>query len=181
RRHAPAVRRLAVRQRRARGGASDGQRLDQTEWRVRRGDRLRSRPARSRPACSPLAIRRLGRPPPPQRSGVSTYGRRDRSRVVRSVTRRVLKKHGEFVTAAGLYRALKRSEEHTSELQSRRDLVCRLLLEKKKKTTTDPAVPSGCHCGIETWWIRLRPWLARMRSRLEMLRYAGCRCSMFKD
>src|SRR6266496_6491661 len=28
-----------------------------------------------------------------------------------------------------------RSEEHTSELQSRRDLVCRLLLEKKKKLT----------------------------------------------
>ena len=28
---------------------------------------------------------------------------------------------------------LKRSEEHTSELQSRFDLVCRLLLEKKKK------------------------------------------------
>src|SRR5204863_2499905 len=32
---------------------------------------------------------------------------------------------------AGHIRA--RSEEHTSELQSRRDLVCRLLLEKKKK------------------------------------------------
>src|SRR5207247_8916242 len=29
---------------------------------------------------------------------------------------------------------LKRSEEHTSELQSRVDLVCRLLLEKKKKS-----------------------------------------------
>src|SRR5690554_7418073 len=28
-----------------------------------------------------------------------------------------------------------RSEEHTSELQSRPHLVCRLLLEKKKKTT----------------------------------------------
>src|SRR5438034_1491487 len=28
---------------------------------------------------------------------------------------------------------LKRSEEHTSELQSHSDLVCRLLLEKKKK------------------------------------------------
>src|SRR2546429_5052867 len=28
-----------------------------------------------------------------------------------------------------------RSEEHTSELQSRLHLVCRLLLEKKKKTT----------------------------------------------
>src|SRR5690349_23156732 len=30
-------------------------------------------------------------------------------------------------------RGIWRSEEHTSELQSRRDLVCRLLLEKKKK------------------------------------------------
>src|SRR2546427_6649422 len=29
-----------------------------------------------------------------------------------------------------------RSEEHTSELQSQSNLVCRLLLEKKKKTTT---------------------------------------------
>src|SRR5256712_5973216 len=28
-----------------------------------------------------------------------------------------------------------RSEEHTSELQSRSDIVCRLLLEKKKKNT----------------------------------------------
>src|SRR2546428_5647595 len=28
----------------------------------------------------------------------------------------------------------RRSEEHTSELQSRSDVVCRLLLEKKKKT-----------------------------------------------
>src|SRR5437899_5451897 len=31
-------------------------------------------------------------------------------------------------------RGKKRSEEHTSELQSLRHLVCRLLLEKKKKT-----------------------------------------------
>src|SRR6266496_6135732 len=34
---------------------------------------------------------------------------------------------------ASLSRHGRRSEEHTSELQSRRDLVCRLLLEKKKK------------------------------------------------
>src|SRR5690349_25132481 len=33
-----------------------------------------------------------------------------------------------------------RSEEHTSELQSRRDLVCRLLLEKKKKTNNNTRV-----------------------------------------
>src|SRR2546422_2958899 len=32
-----------------------------------------------------------------------------------------------------------RSEEHTSELQSRLHLVCRLLLEKKKKRTTKAA------------------------------------------
>src|SRR5262245_64252238 len=31
-----------------------------------------------------------------------------------------------------------RSEEHTSELQSLRHLVCRLLLEKKKETTNTP-------------------------------------------
>src|SRR5438874_7968832 len=43
-----------------------------------------------------------------------------------------------------------RSEEHTSELQSRRDLVCRLLLEKKKNThstvgkacTNSPSTPA---------------------------------------
>src|SRR3712207_7667481 len=34
-----------------------------------------------------------------------------------------------------LARAMDRSEEHTSELQSRQYLVCRLLLEKKKITT----------------------------------------------
>src|SRR2546422_2932549 len=37
-----------------------------------------------------------------------------------------------------------RSEEHTSELQSRLHLVCRLLLEKKKKTKRTPvATTSG--------------------------------------
>src|SRR5947209_15082643 len=34
---------------------------------------------------------------------------------------------------AALAQKIKRSEEHTSELQSRQYLVCRLLLEKKKK------------------------------------------------
>src|SRR5947207_11779658 len=46
---------------------------------------------------------------------------------------------GAFVQRAGLFELLvdaalvARSEEHTSELQSHSDLVCRLLLEKKKK------------------------------------------------
>src|SRR3712207_7768130 len=34
-----------------------------------------------------------------------------------------------------------RSEEHTSELQSRQYLVCRLLLEKKTKPSTDTVFP----------------------------------------
>src|SRR5207249_5251563 len=36
-------------------------------------------------------------------------------------------------TVQALAQRMQRSEEHTSELQSRFDLVCRLLLEKKKK------------------------------------------------
>src|SRR2546430_8306365 len=36
-----------------------------------------------------------------------------------------------------LYSAKERSEEHTSELQSQSNLVCRLLLEKKKKIPID--------------------------------------------
>src|SRR5438067_9915911 len=46
---------------------------------------------------------------------------------------------GTFLTRSGLINSIhplrvrKRSEEHTSELQSRFDLVCRLLLEKKKQ------------------------------------------------
>src|SRR5256885_6373585 len=39
--------------------------------------------------------------------------------------------------------AVERSEEHTSELQSPCNLVCRLLLEKKK-TQPSPIVPSAC-------------------------------------
>src|SRR5690349_23527241 len=41
-----------------------------------------------------------------------------------------LRDHAEL---GGAHRREVRSEEHTSELQSRRDLVCRLLLEKKKR------------------------------------------------
>src|SRR5260221_8805119 len=37
-----------------------------------------------------------------------------------------------YVSAKTGQRVVKRSEEHTSELQSHSDLVCRLLLEKKK-------------------------------------------------
>src|SRR5687768_17854589 len=42
-----------------------------------------------------------------------------------------------------------RSEEHTSELQSRLHLVCRLLLEKKKKKKKNKLVNSDKHIVIE--------------------------------
>src|SRR3989442_9422538 len=41
---------------------------------------------------------------------------------------------------------LLRSEEHTSELQSRPHLVCRLLLEKKKKTSISS--PARCKSNV---------------------------------
>src|SRR3712207_8027891 len=40
------------------------------------------------------------------------------------------------IVVVGLLAIAKRSEEHTSELQSRQYLVCRLLLEKKKTQNT---------------------------------------------
>src|SRR2546421_8557746 len=43
------------------------------------------------------------------------------------------RRHGSAGPAFERLAVAQRSEEHTSELQSRSDLVCRLLLEKKKK------------------------------------------------
>src|SRR2546422_6391318 len=48
-----------------------------------------------------------------------------------------VKRRGQTVTQ-GPYFLLQRSEEHTSELQSRLHLVCRLLLEKKKNNQREP-------------------------------------------
>src|SRR5437773_4087655 len=61
------------------------------------------------PRSGCLATRNVGRP------AMTQGGRRSRS------------------VAGGSRRPASRSEEHTSELQSHHDLVCRLLLEKKKQ------------------------------------------------
>src|SRR2546430_4487868 len=58
---------------------------------------------------------------------------RSQARVTASVVH--VKAMPDFTTFKSL---LDRSEEHTSELQSQSNLVCRLLLEKKKKTHTQP-------------------------------------------
>src|SRR2546430_12246646 len=46
-----------------------------------------------------------------------------------------------------------RSEEHTSELQSQSNLVCRLLLEKKKKKTipTPIKISTRTHAALHIW------------------------------
>src|SRR2546430_7065868 len=49
---------------------------------------------------------------------------------------------GDLIPGAGGLR--KRSEEHTSELQSQSNLVCRLLLEKKKKSVKMPVSSRVC-------------------------------------
>src|SRR5260221_7757468 len=50
-----------------------------------------------------------------------------------------------------------RSEEHTSELQSHSDLVCRLLLEKKK--IREDQHGNADTSGLECAWVHLHPAL----------------------
>src|SRR2546422_7490801 len=65
--------------------------------------------------------------------------------------RHPLLEHGDAVVVPfDLALASDRSEEHTSELQSRLHLVCRLLLEKKKKTLTRIASALKRHTSIQS-------------------------------
>src|SRR2546422_6438921 len=77
---------------------------------------------------SSSARRRIHRWPAEQPSPVPirSRGRRGRRTTASPATRRY-----------GRSSSRRRSEEHTSELQSRLHLVCRLLLEKKKTTNED--------------------------------------------
>src|SRR2546430_13084274 len=53
--------------------------------------------------------------------------------------------HPDFVAYVGVEISLAlRSEEHTSELQSQSNLVCRLLLEKKNKPTRHYTITYHC-------------------------------------
>src|SRR5260221_5558902 len=63
-----------------------------------------------------------------QTQGTSQLARRDRQRQPAALRLHLL--------GAGIEGFEARSEEHTSELQSHSDLVCRLLLEKKNSATT---------------------------------------------
>src|SRR2546430_6378752 len=74
------------------------------------------------------------------RSQGDRIGRRSREVPDRRPLHRGAEGHGDGREQQGRHHALQRldvarSEEHTSELQSQSNLVCRLLLEKKKKKT----------------------------------------------
>src|SRR2546422_3609989 len=71
----------------------------------------------------------------PPRSTLFPYTTLFRSTRIRSPTPRAGRAARRAHPAAARIRS--RSEEHTSELQSRLHLVCRLLLEKKKKNKTE--------------------------------------------
>src|SRR6266480_148007 len=86
-------------------------------------------------------LRRVDLQPPPQGDRDARTDRRrypGRATLGRSIER----------LAGGLAAYLGRSEEHTSELQSHVNLVCRLLLEKKKKNmnriTHGKKIPTQC-------------------------------------
>src|SRR5260221_5489227 len=57
----------------------------------------------------------------------------DASRFLSTMLQRMQPKIGKFL-GLGMHALQHRSEEHTSELQSHSDLVCRLLLEKNRNT-----------------------------------------------
>src|SRR5438105_13516302 len=91
----------------------------------------RSKPV---PCSSAIFLLMMRRPPSPTLFPYTTLFRSRGGRRPQSAFRR--SRH----SLGGLYGprdrlGWRRSEEHTSELQSRVDLVCRLLLEKKNKTT----------------------------------------------
>src|SRR3712207_8019645 len=84
---------------------------------------------RSRGASRVRAIRRRDRAPPQARPAPPRPPGCLRRRLPHSLDASEVPRGDE-----GRRRHAERSEEHTSELQSRQYLVCRLLLEKKKKS-----------------------------------------------
>src|SRR5439155_26291649 len=81
---------------------------------------------RSELALDEAAVVRLLRHRPARHAGLQKHEDADQQLFDHRQTQRALIQTG-------------RSEEHTSELQSRGHLVCRLLLEKKKKVDTEEA------------------------------------------
>src|SRR5690606_40073866 len=108
------------------------------------------KPTSSRnPSSSRLSRPRSLARPSPSRTGSG-------SRCIAPVRRNVTGERDSGRQPLGL---TMRSEEHTSELQSRENLVCRLLLEKKKLDQNDPIFDSlrlDYHPDFDTWLDKVR-------------------------
>src|SRR2546430_9995401 len=95
----------------------------------------------------------------PPRSTLFPYTTLFRSLRTAAIVRALIKARDESGIGAVLLDAfLHRSEEHTSELQSQSNLVCRLLLEKKKKNilsrhelTSDSRALTCASSPVTTW------------------------------
>src|SRR5262245_63333973 len=82
-----------------------------------------------------------------------------------------------------------RSEEHTSELQSLRHLVCRLLLEKKKKKparqkplkTQNTINSTAQHQATERASVRTNTWVARPSSEVKTTDARGRRSTRRRE
>src|SRR5947209_16822532 len=87
--------------------------------------------------------------PRPPRSTLFPY-----TTLFRSLKDAVIFHHDEAdgLCSAALTKIAIRSEEHTSELQSRQYLVCRLLLEKKKESSKSMFAPLGDKLGAKQLW-----------------------------
>src|SRR2546427_5088187 len=91
----------------------------------------------------------------PPRSTLFPYTTLFRSRARRlEGVRRDTSHSGAGRPRATAPRARSRSEEHTSELQSQSNLVCRLLLEKKKKRNKTTHVPVRISQTADDAWSR---------------------------
>src|SRR2546427_5837258 len=92
--------------------------------------------ARAMPADEPLrdmaTVNRFGKSRPPEKNS-SAVGITMSVRLSGTTSDRTSIDSGARIASRKALRTVSRSEEHTSELQSQSNLVCRLLLEKKKK------------------------------------------------
>src|SRR2546430_12262084 len=85
----------------------------------------------------------------PPRSTLFPYTTLFRSIRLRDNTNCTPKPWTTLAGAEFLTRGRSRSEEHTSELQSQSNLVCRLLLEKKKKSTNSSPCTARTHLSAD--------------------------------
>src|SRR5204863_2078383 len=112
---------------------------------------------------------------PPRHGGADAQllrGRAGRDQRRRSGRELSAIRHASDHVLPGLVVVGRRSEEHTSELQSRRDIVCRLLLEKKKVTGKRIAATEWLMDNSD-WDFLMSVWVSVDRTQHCLSNYVG--------